>query len=156
MFKDRKELVSQDGASLSRQLICCCGFDCFSVTFGVITGFSGVVIPQFRAEDADMKLTDTQISWLASLPTLAMIATSILGGIFGQSLGRRNAVLIVAPFEVIGFICQAAAPDPTLLLFGRFLAGAAAGLTCAPTAVSIIYFSERSIEEFTNRHTQKT
>ena len=72
---------------------------------------------------------------LASLPIFAMMLTSVLGGYLGQQWGRKFSLLIFSPIFCSAFICQALAFDSTMLLFGRFLAGAAGGLCCAPTAV---------------------
>ena len=46
------------------------------------------------------------LSCAASIPTLAMIPASVLGGIVGQWLGRRTSMLLLAPFSIAGFACQ--------------------------------------------------
>ena len=66
-----------------------------------------------------------------------MIGTSILGGLMGDQVGRRMSLLLIAPFSIIGFLCQALAQDVLMLQFGRFIIGLASGLTCAPTGVRI-------------------
>ena len=71
----------------------------------------------------------------ASLQTFAMVFTCVLGGIMGQQFGRKLSLLLIAPLFSTGFICQAAATDQGLLLFGRFVCGVAGGLACGPTGV---------------------
>ena len=73
---------------------------------------------------------------IASLQTFAMVFTCVIGGFMGQQFGRKLSLLLIAPLFSTGFICQAAATDQELLLFGRFVCGVAGGLSCGPTGVS--------------------
>ena len=104
-------------------------------------------------EEGGLKLDENQLSWFgkshslvfdfinikyivkqantfisASIPTFATIPTCVLGGIMGHHFGRRSSLLMIAPLYFTGFMCQAVAPDVSLLLFGRFVTGAAGGL----------------------------
>ncbi len=65
-----------------------------------------------------------------------MIPTCVVGGLLGQWLGRKTSMLAIAPVMAAGFVCQAAANDVALLLFGRIVVGAAGGTLCAPVGVS--------------------
>lgn len=70
----------------------------------------------------------------ASLQTFGVFPTCVLGGLMGDHFGRKMSLMLIAPLFCGGFVLQMAARDVALLLFGRLVTGAAAGLACGPTA----------------------
>jgi len=129
-------------ASFSKQAIACMGIYCGSMTIGAGSAFSGVAGPQILET---FNLSQNQISWFASLQTFATLFTCVLGGFLGEWLGRRLACQLVSPLFLVGFLCQALAPDIHLLYFGRIIVGAAVGLLSAPAGV---YVSEITTSEW--------
>ena len=77
-------------------------------------------------------MTQDQVSWFASLMSFATIPTCLLGGLLGEYLGRRMTCWLISPLFLLGFLCQAVAPDMYLLNFGRVLVGMALGFVSAP------------------------
>jgi len=72
----------------------------------------------------------------ASIPLAAMAICCVLGGVWGEQVGRKRMILVVAPVLGIGYIVQGVAKDPGLLNTGRFISGVAGGLACGPGAVN--------------------
>ena len=72
----------------------------------------------------------------ASIPLAAMAICCVLGGVWGEQVGRKRMILVVAPVLGIGYIVQGVAKDPGLLNTGRFISGIAGGLACGPGAVN--------------------
>ncbi|KAH1003093.1 hypothetical protein HUJ05_011033 [Dendroctonus ponderosae] len=95
---------------------------------GMAIGFSAVAIPALR------QLTTAQISWFASIASLATPLGCLCSGPIADRFGRRNAIRAVNVCALIGWlIIGAAFYSPAqqygLLLAGRFVTGVAAGRT---------------------------
>uniref|UniRef100_A0A0K2TRV0 Major facilitator superfamily (MFS) profile domain-containing protein n=1 Tax=Lepeophtheirus salmonis TaxID=72036 RepID=A0A0K2TRV0_LEPSM len=74
-----------------------------------------------------------------------MISTCVVGGILGQHFGRRKSALFVTPIHILGFLLQIFASSSITVQFGRFLNGAAGGLT---SGVVPVYISEISTNNY--------
>ncbi|ERL90782.1 hypothetical protein D910_08128, partial [Dendroctonus ponderosae] len=101
---------------------------------GMAIGFSAVAIPALR------QLTTAQISWFASIASLATPLGCLCSGPIADRFGRRNAIRAVNVCALIGWlIIGAAFYSPAqqygLLLAGRFVTGVAAGLCGSPASV---------------------
>ncbi|KAH1000355.1 hypothetical protein HUJ04_000281 [Dendroctonus ponderosae] len=93
---------------------------------GMAIGFSAVAIPALR------QLTTAQISWFASIASLATPLGCLCSGPIADRFGRRNAIRAVNVCALIGWlIIGAAFYSPAqqygLLLAGRFVTGVSAG-----------------------------
>ncbi|CAB4070445.1 unnamed protein product [Lepeophtheirus salmonis] len=113
---------AQEFASYFRQLYPCLSMYSLAATIGSVSGLSGIALPQI---EKDLNLSKEESAWFASISQLGMISTCVVGGILGQHFGRRKKC--------------------TFLQFGRFLNGAAGGLT---SGVVPVYISEISTNNY--------
>lgn len=105
--------------------------------FGLVIGFAALLLPQLKASDSTIPITDAAGSWIASIPTLALIVGNIVVPTIMAKYGRRNANLISIIIMGVGWICTVTADSVTALLIARFLQGASLGLTSSLSAISI-------------------
>lgn len=66
---------------------------------------------------------------------------SAMGGWINDAYGRKRATLLADIVFVIGAIFMAAAPDPYVLIFGRFLVGLGVGIA---SVTAPVYIAEAS------------
>ncbi|WP_205856171.1 MFS transporter, partial [Phytoactinopolyspora endophytica] len=86
----------------------------------------------------DLGAEYSQIEWIVAGYVLAFAAVLITGGRLGDIFGRKRLFLVgVAGFTVASALCGVAG-DPVMLIGGRFLQGAAAGLM-VPQILAIIH-----------------
>ncbi|XP_050301956.1 facilitated trehalose transporter Tret1-like [Anthonomus grandis grandis] len=101
---------------------------------GMSIGFSAVAIPALK------NLDDQQISWFASIASLATPLGCILSGPIADRYGRKCSIAVVNIAAFIGWLIVASAyhlPNQQyeILLVGRFLTGLSTGLCGTPAAV---------------------
>lgn len=108
-------------------------------------GYPAITTELLLAADAEVKLTQSQISWFASVTAIACPFGGPLSGILADKLGRRNTlmlvnVLAIASWLVIGLSSR---DDAQLffieLMLGRAIIGLVIGMITAP---AIMYSSE--------------
>lgn len=86
----------------------------------------------------DLQAEYAQIEWVVAGYVLGFAALLITGGRLGDIFGRRRVFLIgVAGFTLASAMCGLA-QDPSILIAGRFLQGATAGLM-VPQILAIIH-----------------
>uniref|UniRef100_A0A1B6F4Y1 Major facilitator superfamily (MFS) profile domain-containing protein n=1 Tax=Cuerna arida TaxID=1464854 RepID=A0A1B6F4Y1_9HEMI len=119
------------------EVLACISAASFHFAFGVVIGFSAILIPQLESSDSDIQVTKEDISWIASVQPLVAPISSLLTGYLVDKLGRLNTIKVaVAPY-MIGWLCIAVAHNFNLLMVGRVLTGISSGLACNPAVVYI-------------------
>lgn len=108
-------------------------------------GYPAITTELLLSADADVKLTQSQVSWFASVTAIACPFGGPLSGILADKLGRRNTlmlvnVLAIASWLVIGFSSRDDAQlFFTELMIGRAIIGLVIGMITAP---AVMYSSE--------------
>ncbi|ERN17556.1 hypothetical protein AMTR_s00059p00125680 [Amborella trichopoda] len=87
----------------------------------------------------DLHLSDIKLEVVIGAINLFAIPGSALGGVTSNWLGRRRTLMLSSALFTIASIVMSVAPSFAVLLLGRFLAGAAAGLALVTAP---IYASE--------------
>ncbi|KAM3964401.1 facilitated trehalose transporter Tret1 [Aphomia sociella] len=120
---------------------------CASLTFtftGATLSWASPAIPKFKSGDANIEITDAQISWVVSLLSLGAIFGCYMGQELNESVGRRRTILISAVPGLIGAIIILFTKWPELMYVARLLYG----LTTGSLAVVImIYVTEIADKE---------
>lgn len=99
----------------------------------VISGVSGAVSAQFA-------LTDWQIGWVVSAPTLSAMFASLAAGYLSDRLGRRTMLRVVAAIYVISSVLSAFSSGFYALVFAR----AVGGLAFSSLVLAPVYLAEIS------------
>lgn len=108
-------------------------------------GYPAITTELLLSAGADVKLTQSQVSWFASVTAIACPFGGPLSGILADKLGRRNTlmlvnVLAIASWLVIGFSSRDDAQlFFTELMIGRAIIGLVIGMITAP---AVMYSSE--------------
>lgn len=111
----------------------------------MISGFSAILLPQLEDANSEIKITQTEASWIASMAALPMAFGCIIGGCIMEKYGRKLAHLLPCVPLIVGWIFIYFAWEIYMLLVGRFLTGLASGILAPPTAV---YIGETSAPKY--------
>lgn len=115
------------------------------ISSGMGLGYSAITTQLLLREDADVILTQSQVSWFASITAIASPIGGPLSGFLSDKIGRRNTLVVVnliaiVSWLVIGFSSRV---DANLLfiqlMIGRAIIGVAFGMITTP---AIMYSSE--------------
>jgi SP family facilitated glucose transporter-like MFS transporter 8 len=122
-----------------------------SLSSGLALGYSAVLLPQLRPDDAGLyrlyngtlKLDPTYInysttrhrpftvdleegSWIAGIFGIGAIFGALLSAYLGNQYGRKMSLILLAVPDLLGWILVASSQNLGMMLAGRFLAGFAA------------------------------
>ncbi|KVI08285.1 hypothetical protein Ccrd_013349 [Cynara cardunculus var. scolymus] len=108
--------------------------------FGYDTGALLYIRDEFEEVDQSSVLQET----IVSMALLGAIFGAASGGWINDLYGRKSATLIADVIFVLGSFLMATAPDPYVLLFGRFLVGLGVGVASvtAPMYIAEVAPSE--------------
>ncbi|KAG8231160.1 hypothetical protein J437_LFUL011829 [Ladona fulva] len=120
-----------------RQILAASGPVIATISSGMTSGFSAVLLPQLAAANSDFPVTVDESSWIASTAALPMAPGCLLGGLLMEKIGRRLTIILLCIPFALGWALQSAAPDVLALCLGRALSGFAVGLLGAPGMVYI-------------------
>lgn len=126
-----------------RQIMASCIAHCIVIAAGANLAFSAILIPQLRAS-ADIPITDSESSWIASLVTIGLPFGSLLTGVLMDRFGRKVTCMISTVPLAIAWVVMAVASNLTVIYVARTLAGMSSGLT----SVSLVYISEITHPDF--------
>eukprot|EP00262_Sarcandra_glabra_P022457 TRINITY_DN995_c0_g1_i3.p1 TRINITY_DN995_c0_g1~~TRINITY_DN995_c0_g1_i3.p1 ORF type:complete len:209 (-),score=33.36 TRINITY_DN995_c0_g1_i3:2811-3437(-) len=112
----------------------------FGYDTGVISGALLYIRDDFKAVNDSSFLQET----IVSMALVGAIIGAAAGGLANDAYGRKKVTLFADVVFAIGSIVLAAAPDPYVLIFGRFLVGLGIG-TASVTAP--VYIAEASPSE---------
>ncbi len=94
------------------------------------------------------KLTATQLGLLSSMAFLGMALGGLIFGRLTDKVGRRTSFVLDLSMFVIGGLVSAFAPNITILLIGRFIAGLAIGADIPISTSMIAEFSPKNKRGF--------
>lgn len=92
--------------------------------------------------DGEMKITDSQASWVGSLVTLGAAIGPLLAGALLDRLGRKNTILLSMVLSAVSWIAVGFVPDLNALYAARVLAGVAVGIIFTAVPMYIAEISE--------------
>ncbi|XP_071453653.1 facilitated trehalose transporter Tret1-like [Hetaerina americana] len=124
-----------------RQVLAASGTVIATVSSGMTSGFSAVLLPQLSHPESNFAITIEEGSWIASTAALPMAPGCLLGGLLMEKIGRRLTIILLCIPFAIGWILEAAAPNVLALCLGRALTGLGVGLLGAP---GMVYIGETS------------
>ncbi|CAN6447120.1 unnamed protein product [Victoria cruziana] len=109
----------------------------FGYDTGVISGALLYIRDEFQLVNNSTFLQET----IVSMALVGAFIGSAMGGWINDAYGRKRATLLADIVFVIGAIFMAAAPDPYVLIFGRFLVGLGVGIA---SVTAPVYIAEAS------------
>ncbi|KHN27123.1 Putative inositol transporter 1 [Glycine soja] len=112
----------------------------FGYDTGVISGALLYIKDDFEGVRQSNLLQET----IVSMAIAGAIVGAAGGGWMNDAYGRKKATLIADVIFIMGAIGMAAAPDPYLLILGRFLVGMGVGVA---SVTSPVYIAEASPSE---------
>ncbi|KAL2323829.1 hypothetical protein Fmac_022887 [Flemingia macrophylla] len=87
---------------------------------------------------------DTGVELIVGMALIGAIFGAAIGGVINDSLGRKTATIIADLCFAAGSIIMAAAPNPYVIIVGRFLVGLGVG---AASVTAPVYIAEASPSE---------
>ncbi|KAL4707791.1 hypothetical protein ACJJTC_001737 [Scirpophaga incertulas] len=107
-------------------------------------GFSAVALPQLRAENSTMHISDEDDmgSWIASIHSAATPFGSMISGWIMEAIGRRRTLQLCVLPLILGWVIIGTAVDHSYVLLGRIVCGLAVGVMAAPSQVYLGEISE--------------
>ncbi|XP_039308288.1 facilitated trehalose transporter Tret1 isoform X3 [Solenopsis invicta] len=124
-------------ADVMPQIITSCIIHSITIKAGINMAYSTVLLDGLEADD-NMKITESEGSWIASLVTITLPIGSLIAGPLMDKYGRKVVCLLSCIPAVISWVSLIFAKSLITIYAARVIAGIAAGLT----TVSIIYISE--------------
>lgn len=112
----------------------------FGYDTGVISGALLYIREDFKEVNDSSFLQET----IVSMSLVGAIIGAVVGGWINDTWGRKRATLIADAFFIIGSLVMSAAPDPLVLIIGRFLIGLCVGVA---SVTSPVYIAEVSPSE---------
>uniref|UniRef100_A0A8D8LA96 Facilitated trehalose transporter Tret1 n=2 Tax=Cacopsylla melanoneura TaxID=428564 RepID=A0A8D8LA96_9HEMI len=94
-----------------------------NIQVGLILAYSAILIPELVKEDSELKVSTTEISWIASVISLLAPVGSFLGGFCMEWTGRIKAMEVSMVPYLLGWIIIALSQNVFQLIFGRCLCG---------------------------------
>ncbi|XP_053607745.1 facilitated trehalose transporter Tret1-like [Plodia interpunctella] len=115
-----------------------------AVSAGVTLTWTTTVIPKFHDNQTDFTLSDSEISWIASISSPGFVVGSLASRFVSDRLGRRATLQASALPMAVGTIIIISTANVWLLCTSKFLWGVGAGMS---GTVSAIYLAEIADKE---------
>lgn len=90
---------------------------------GYTIGYSAILLPQLQSNSSEIRISEEEGSWVASLTAFAMAPGCLLSGIIMQKYGRKFAQNFLCLPVVFGWLSIYLAKSLTPMMLGRFLTG---------------------------------
>ncbi|XP_050733771.1 facilitated trehalose transporter Tret1-like [Eriocheir sinensis] len=114
--------------AIARQVLAAAFASLSSVSIGFITGYSSLTLQQLR-NDTSIDYVDSRDSgWIASLPSIASIVGSLMGGFMMDAMGPRMTLVVTALPCLFSWAFLVFANSITLLYVGRVITGIFLGI----------------------------
>lgn len=137
--KSLSDYESKSIKSLVPQIIASLIAASFHIGNGISLAYSAILISQLKRPESDIKSTESQNSWMASVLIVVIPFSSVFSGMMMDNLGRLNTIKIAGIPGVIGWSIIAIAPNVPWIIFGRLLVGISAAWGTSP---GIVYITE--------------
>ncbi|KAL8227314.1 hypothetical protein R6Q57_017146 [Mikania cordata] len=112
----------------------------FGYDTGVISGALLYIRDEFEAVDQSSFLQET----IVSMALVGAMIGAAAGGWMNDAYGRKRATLLADVVFALGSFVMASAPDPYILIFGRFLVGLGVGVA---SVTAPMYIAEAAPSE---------
>ncbi|KAK7319118.1 hypothetical protein RJT34_03832 [Clitoria ternatea] len=109
----------------------------FGYDTGVISGALLYIRDDFKAVDRKTWLQEA----IVSVALAGAIIGAAVGGWMNDRFGRKKSIIVADTLFLIGSVIMAAAPNPSILIVGRFFVGLGVGMA---SMASPLYISEAS------------
>nr|CAI5830137.1 unnamed protein product [Callosobruchus analis] len=139
--KSLSKYESSSFRSLWPQIVASLIAAAFHIGNGTSMAYSAVLIAQLKEPDSEIKTTDQENSWIASVLIIAVLFSSTLSGILMDNLGRLNTIKLASIPGVLGWSITALSNQVSLIIVGRILVGVSAAWGTSP---GLVYISEIS------------
>lgn len=106
-----------------------------TVNTGMAFGFSATSLPQLKADNSFIKVTEDQATWIASLSSAGTPIGCILSGYLMDHIGRRKTLIITEIPLILGWLMVAFAQNVPMIYMGRLMIGLGSGMVGAPARV---------------------
>nr|XP_012217503.1 PREDICTED: facilitated trehalose transporter Tret1-like isoform X3 [Linepithema humile] len=120
------------------QIIASCVIHCIVIQAGINMAYSTVLLSGLESDNADIKVTENEESWIASLVTITLPVGSLIAGPLMDRFGRKTVCLLSCVPVAISWIFLIFTKSLIIIYVARIVAGIAAGLT----TVNLVYISE--------------
>ncbi|KAE9618595.1 putative major facilitator, sugar transporter, major facilitator superfamily [Lupinus albus] len=140
LYPDRKVSFFKNLYILGLTFVAGIGGLLFGYDTGVISGALLYIKDDFEEVRQSNFLQET----IVSMAIAGAIIGAAAGGWINDSFGRKKATLLADVIFALGSICMAAAPDPYILISGRFLVGLGVGVA---SVTAPVYIAEASPSE---------
>ncbi|KGN53026.1 inositol transporter 1 [Cucumis sativus] len=140
IYPERKMYYFKNPYVLGLTVVAGIGGLLFGYDTGVISGALLYIKDDFEAVRNSSFLQET----IVSMAVLGAIVGAAAGGWINDAYGRKKATLLADVVFAIGAAVMAAAPDPYILIAGRFLVGMGVGVA---SVTAPVYIAEASPSE---------
>ncbi|KAJ0177090.1 hypothetical protein K1T71_007099 [Dendrolimus kikuchii] len=127
------------------QYLVCLAVSLAAVTAGVSVYWSTPMIPKFHDHQADLDITEEEVSWMASMSSPGYMAGSLASRFLADSLGRRLSILATALPITLGTILVLCATKAWMLYITRFLWGCGTGLFVTVSSIYLVEIADKDI-----------
>ncbi|KAL0547364.1 hypothetical protein IC582_017294 [Cucumis melo] len=140
IYPERKMYYFKNPYVLGLTVVAGIGGLLFGYDTGVISGALLYIKDDFEAVKNSSFLQET----IVSMAVLGAIVGAAAGGWINDAYGRKKATLLADVVFALGAAVMAAAPDPYILIAGRFLVGMGVGVA---SVTAPVYIAEASPSE---------
>ncbi|XP_011862528.1 PREDICTED: facilitated trehalose transporter Tret1-like [Vollenhovia emeryi] len=134
--RSSKEKITM--ADVMPQIIASCIIHCITIKAGINMAYSTILLDGLESDAADMRVTESEGSWIASLVTITLPVGSLIAGPLMDKFGRKVVCLLSCVPAAISWTSLIFASSLVTIYAARAVAGIAAGLT----TVGLVYISE--------------
>ncbi|XP_071575614.1 facilitated trehalose transporter Tret1-like isoform X1 [Temnothorax nylanderi] len=125
-------------ADIMPQIIASCMIQCINIKAGINMAYSTILLDGLESDNSDIKVTESEGSWIASLVTITLPIGSIIAGPLMDKFGRKTICLLSCVPAAVSWVSLLFANSLITIYAARVVAGIAAGLT----TVALVYISE--------------
>ncbi|XP_041978612.1 facilitated trehalose transporter Tret1-like [Aricia agestis] len=136
--------MSQPAKRTVQYLAGLCVSFAFSFT-GATLCWASPAIPKLKSGEANLLITDSQISWAVSLAHLGALPGCYVGKILSERVGRKRTVFYSAVPGFIGSGVILWTSSPEVLCAARFLVGIGIGITAVVTMIYLTEIADKEI-----------
>ncbi|GLT90586.1 hypothetical protein SLE2022_085110 [Rubroshorea leprosula] len=140
LFPERRMAYFSNSYVVRLTIVAGIGGLLFGYDTGVISGALLYIKDEFEAVSKSSFLQET----IVSMALVGAIIGAAAGGWINDAYGRKKATLLADVVFTVGAVVMASAPDPYVLILGRFLVGLGVGVA---SVTAPVYIAEASPSE---------